>query len=186
MISEAAPDLGVSCLGGVSLKKVLTASRLRRLLSYDAKTGLFVWRSRPDKGQFNSQFAGSVAGTTQSMGYTQICVEGKKYLAHRLAFLYMRGSFPRGNVDHANHIPNDNRFENLRSASQSQNRANTCRPRNNVSGKKGVYLFRRKWHATIAKDYKQYYLGSFSSIESAAAAYAEKARELFGQYARVE
>ncbi len=95
----------------MSSKKVLTASRLRRLLSYDSETGLFVWRPRPDNRQFNAHFAGSVAGTLQSARYVQICIDGEKYLAHRLAFLYIRGSFPRGNVDHANHIPSDNRFE---------------------------------------------------------------------------
>src|SRR5258708_7801763 len=175
------------CLGGISLnKEVLTQARLRRLLSYDAATGLFVWRSRPDKRQFNAHFAGSVAGTLQSARYVQICIDGKKYLAHRLAFLFIRGPFPRGHVDHANHVPSDNRFENLRAGTQSQNRGNSRRPSSNSSGRKGAYLYRRKWHAKITKDYEQHYLGSFDSIEEAAAVYAAAAKRLFGDFARID
>jgi HNH endonuclease len=166
--------------------KVLTARRLRQLLAYDASTGIFRWRSRPDKGQFNSCFAGKIAGTTQSMGYTQVCIWGKKYLASRLAWLFVHNKWPAHDVDHVNGMPWDNRLENLRSASKSENRANSRRPKNSSSGRKGVYLYRRKWHATIAKDYKQYYLGGFSTIEAAAAAYAAAAKQIFGDFARAD
>jgi hypothetical protein len=169
-------------------KEVLTQARLRQLLSYSPESGLIVWRRRSNNSQFNSHFAGKIAGTKQSAGYIQIGIDGKKYLAHRLVFLYIRGSFPRGNVDHVNHIPSDNRFENLRSGSQSQNRANSRQPCTNTSGKKGVYYRRDygNWFAQIHKDGKTIYLGIHDSIDQAAAAYAAAAKQIFGDFARID
>jgi HNH endonuclease/AP2 domain len=164
--------------------KELTASRLRQLLSYNPDTGLFT-RLITRPGTAGKARAGSVAGTTQSAGYIQICIDGEKYLAHRLAFLYMRGSFPRGNVDHANHAPNDNRFGNLRSGSQSQNCANSRLPCTSTTGKKGVYYRPDygNWLAMICKDGKKIYLGLFDSAEAAQQAYLKAARRLFGEFA---
>jgi HNH endonuclease len=171
-------------------KEALTATRLRQLLAYDANTGIFRWRARPitkpQHKSWNTKYASNAAGTSQSGGYRQIQVDGKKHLAQNLAWLHFYGEMPARGPDHINLDQADNRICNLRLATPSQNNANRRRPRNNSSGKKGVYLYRRKWHATITKDYKHYYLGSFDGIDQAAAAYAAKSVELYGDFARTD
>jgi hypothetical protein len=158
---------------------------LRELLTYDPASGDFRWKARPDNKQFNSHFAGSIAGTTQSMGYRAIRVDGRSYLAHRMAFLYLRGFWPPGNVDHIDRDPANNAFKNLRSGSQSQNRGNSRRPCNNSTGKKGVYFRRdhKDWFAQIHHGGKAIYLGIFASAEGAQRAYLKAARRLFGEFA---
>jgi hypothetical protein len=164
----------------LSSKKVLTAARLRKLFAYDPDTGVLTNLISRGKAR-----VGAVAGTLQSMGYQQVSVYGRKFLGHRLAWLHFYGSWPNGNLDHVDRDPQNNRICNLRLANGAQNRANSRRPNNNSTGRKGVYLYRRRWHAKINKDHEQRYLGSFDSIE-AAAAYAAAAKQIFGDFARTD
>jgi hypothetical protein len=75
-----------------------------------------------------------LAGKINSKGYRLIGVDGRWHKAHRLAWLYMTGSWPREQIDHINLIKNDNRFENLREATQTQNHANTRARRRGLKG----------------------------------------------------
>lgn len=89
-------------------------------------------------------------------------------------------------LDHADSNGLNNQKSNLRFCSFSQNLMNTCIPRNNVSGFKGVSYHRqnKRWRATINKDGKQVSLGCYGTPEEAALAYNRKAAELFGEFAR--
>lgn len=90
-------------------KADLTPERLRHLVRYDLKTGVFTWRvNRTARAK-----AGSVAGTKNSLGYRQIGIDGHLHLAHRLAWLYVFGSHPKRRVLHINGVRDDNRFANL-------------------------------------------------------------------------
>jgi hypothetical protein len=91
-------------------------------------------------------------------------------------------------VDHRDLDRTNNRWNNLRRATRSTNAANTRRQRNNTSGFKGVYPHHKtgRWYAQIRKDGRGYYLGSFATPQAAHEAYAAAARELFGEFARVE
>lgn len=91
----------------------LTAGRLKELLTYDPETGVFIWRG----WRSGSAVAGSVAGSLHSDGYVCIKIGRCLYRAHRLAFLYMTGSRPIGQVDHINMNRADNRWCNLRETS---------------------------------------------------------------------
>src|SRR5215813_12141516 len=104
---------------------MLTHERLKELLSYDPKTGLFIWNSR-----------GAVAGTTDQEGYIQIHLDGKKYRAHRLAYLYMTGEMPTQILDHINRVRSDNRWGNLRPVTDRFNYYNCSDYSNNKSGVK--------------------------------------------------
>jgi hypothetical protein len=86
-------------------------------------------------------------------------------------------------TDHRNRNRLDNRRENLRISTRSQNAANRRLPRTNTSGFRGVHRSGRGWAATITCAGKHYYLGTFDTPEEAATAYDKKALELFGEFA---
>jgi hypothetical protein len=137
------------------------------VMSYTPETGVFTWAV--DKGPARS---GDEAGTPQSAGYVYIRIDGTKYLAHRLAFLYMTGKWPEAYVDHINHVRTDNRWENLRIASRADNMRNASRYVSNSSGHHGVSWKPRDkiWVARICVDGRNIHIGSFRDIESAVVA----------------
>ena len=129
---------------------------VKRLLHYDKDTGIFVWT------EFAGQkVRGKVAGTTTWNGYVRINHYGKSYAAHRLAWLYMTGDIGDFVIDHIDGNPSNNKFENLRKSSMSQNQFNSKKSKANSSGIKGVYLHKPsgKWQASIRVNGELIYLG---------------------------
>lgn len=153
---------------------VLTQDRLRQLLSYDPATGLFTFTVT--RGGI---VAGSVAGSPDKGGYIRILIDGKLYAAHRLAFLWMTGSFPKHDADHRNGIRSDNRWSNLRPATRAENMQNYPTPVNSTTQLLGVSWHKQKgrWRAQIKKSGRKLHLGYFDTAEDAHVAYlAAKAR----------
>ncbi|WP_186079341.1 HNH endonuclease signature motif containing protein [Burkholderia gladioli] len=145
----------------------ITADRLRDVMIYDAETGEFTWiRS------IGSVRAGSRAGMLEK-GYRRIKIDGRFYLAHRLAWLYMNGVWPASLIDHRNGDRDDNRWTNLRECNYQQNAQNTASTSKGVSGLKGVHWHEStsKWRATIMRSGRNISLGLFLSKEAAHAAY---------------
>src|SRR5690606_29052356 len=109
--------------------------RLKELVSYDPKSGKFFWLDRAREefstsqayGVFISQYLGREAGGKQGGGYLRFSVDGKHYLAHRLAWLYVHGKWPSDQIDHINGDRSDNRIDNLRDVTHAENRRNTKR-----------------------------------------------------------
>lgn len=161
----------------------LTQERLKELLRYDPETGLFYWLVARKRGGA----IGDLAGHTSRQGYVVLGVDGKHYKAHRLAWLYFHGEMPTAELDHINLNKSDNRVENLRLASRSQNRSNTRAYKNSASGQKGVSLhgMTGRWQASISANGKQKYLGLFDNRDDAVVAYACAANEMHGEFARV-
>jgi len=163
---------------------MITQSELKEVLDYNPDTGVFTW-----KKTVNSRAViGSVAGHQDYNVYIQISIYRKKYRAHRLAFLYMTGEWPKELVDHINQIKDDNRWINLREATVSENNINSKKPKNNKSGYRGVHwdTTRSKWVAMIKYKYKKMNLGAYVNIEDAAAAYKKAALELYGKFAETQ
>lgn len=161
---------------------MLTAQRLRELLIYDPRTGVFRWLVSTS----NRVKVGAVAGNTDNhYGYRLIGVDGRLYRGGRLAWLYMTGEWPPDRVDHKNRNRLDDRWDNLRPCSHGQNIVNSGLWKHNKSGFKGVYLNRHtgRWRAKIQKDGKTIHLGSHDTPEEAHAAYQKEARRLFGEFA---
>lgn len=158
--------------------------RLKEVLCYDAETGEWRWRSPPGR----KMKAGDLAGTTVEGGYIGIRYDGRRYLAHRLAWVFMTGQQPPAFIDHKDRNPTNCRWDNLRAATQTQNNGNSCRPRHNRSGIKGVSWapHTNGWVARIKRNGKLKHLGVFCTSNEAQAAYAAAAREHFGEFARTE
>lgn len=162
------------------MKTELTQERLKELLHYDPETGHFTWRVSSGRVA-----AGAVAGSFDGCGYRVISVERKLHRAHRLAFLYMTGSFPPDCVDHVNRDRANNQWANLRPATRRENQGNTGLQSNNTSGYRGVSWHKKagKWRAEGACGGHVKYLGLFASLEEAASAAQAWREDYFGEYA---
>lgn len=145
----------------------ISQAELKQALLYCPKTGKFFWRRKQGR-----QAAGSIAGSLMFDGHISISIFGKRYFAHRLAFLYMNGEWPPEQVDHINQDGTDNRWSNLRLVSALENRRNMSLNVNNTTGVTGVSWDKRrkKWKAHIRVEDKQIDLGRFDDLLSAVAA----------------
>ena len=152
---------------------MLTQARLRELLAYDPETG--EWLDNAHRARRNIDH-----------GYLRIKIDGQRYYAHRLAFLYVTGEWPPQNIDHKDMDGLNNKWNNLRLATKMQNGANRGAQKNNRSGVKGVSFCATtgKWRADIQSDGKGINLGRFDTVSEAGNAYAAAAREVFGEFAR--
>ncbi len=158
---------------------------LMEQVSYDPETGLFVWKRREvssfKAGRYsqeaiartwNRQWPGKPAlRSRDSGGYLFGAVMGKKYLAHRAAFLHMTGEWPTNHIDHINGNRTDNCWSNLRQVSRVENQKNQKKYKNNTSGVMGVYPHcGGRWTARISHQGQEIYLGIFENFEDAVAA----------------
>lgn len=148
---------------------ILTADRVRFLLSYNPETGDLTWRNPASNNVYEGQRAGSFAGN----GRCYVMIDGAPYLAHRIIWLHAHGSLPDGNVVPVNGDYADWRLVNLMAQSRSETAAKSRARTTNTSGVKGVSWdkTKNKWQATITRDYKQVHLGRFDTVEEAKAAY---------------
>ena len=165
----------------------LTAKQLRAVLMYEPDTGMFIWRARK-KGEKMNTWHGRRAGATRDRGYIVIRIDYRLYRAHRLAWLYMRGRWPRTEVDHIDGDPSNNRWGNLRLATSSHQKINARRRKDNTSGYRGIWWEQRRshWIAEIRAEGQRYHLGSFDTAEEAHAAYIKAATRLHGEFARLD
>jgi hypothetical protein len=158
--------------------KKIDIARLFDVFEYDPSTGVVRNKVKRYKAR-----AGDIVGTYRPDGYRQVCVDGTILLLHRVAFALAFGRWAEFEVDHANGDRSDNRAENLREATKSQNGANkrVCR-----DGLKGASFCERagKWRASLRKDGKFHHIGLFDTAEAAHAAYVAAARQHHGEFAR--
>lgn len=159
---------------------LISHQRLLEIVAYDQISGVFT--SRVSRQGLRHR----VLGHVEKNGYRRLMIEGQRYLAHRLAWFYVVGEWPRCDVDHKNLSRDDNAFNNLRLATDSQNHANTSPPKNNTSGLKGAHFnrFRDYWQSYIKVNGKSIYLGRFNSKYAAHEAYVRAAAKYFDEFAR--
>lgn len=157
--------------GGISLEE------LHHALDYDQNTGIFKWRF-----SIRRVDAGGIAGHQMPDGYWRIGFRKRYFLAHRLAWFYVYGEWPKGEIDHINRQRADNRISNLREATRGQNVHN--RIVKNKTGFRGVYLSesKKKWYAQIKINGKSQHLGFFNTPEEASAAYKTAAKIHFDTF----
>jgi hypothetical protein len=146
-------------------------SDLHELLSYDIDSGDFRW-----KKQRRGVQVGKSLGTDNGFGYLSITVLGTRYYLHRLAWMYVYGVWPE-TIDHINCDKGDNRIKNLRSCSQIENNQNRrTAPKNSKTSLLGVSWHKKaqKWQAHICIYKQRKYLGLFTSVDAAHAAYMKE------------
>ena len=164
-------------------RKPLTQARIRRLFHYDPDEGILRWRVNRGKVR-----AGSIAGCVTKRGRIHLKVDYKDYFAHQIIWCYVTGEFIEM-IDHRDLNQANNRWNNLREATCSNNHANKRKPKSKheqASPLKGAQRDKtgKRWMSRIACHRKRYFLGLFDTDEEAHEAYVKKARELFGEFAR--
>ena len=154
---------------------------LLKILSYDSTTGEFHWSAPRPKIR-----VGQRAGYRHRKGYWCLEINGRYYAAHRLAWYYVTGRWPSKQIDHRDRDKLNNRFRNLREATNGQNRANSRST--NRNGFKGVskhaWLTAKPYSAQITFNKKVRYLGCFATAEEAHERYCEEGRKLHGDFFR--
>ena len=160
----------------------LTHDRLCEVLDYNPETGVFRWLvTRPGTAR-----AGSIAGSLNDNGYVSISIDGQRYKAHRLCFLYMLGRWPDPEGDHRDLNRANNVWSNLREATSRQNAANRGVRCDNMTGHKGVYrLPNGKFRLQIGYLGKLKHIGYYDTIELASWMYGVVAEALYGEFARL-
>jgi mRNA-degrading endonuclease RelE of RelBE toxin-antitoxin system len=142
----------------------ITQKRLKEVLHYNPDTGIFVWQIALSKN-IN---VGGIAGTI-SHSYIRIQIDKKLYRAHRLAWLYVKGVWPKVDIDHKDTIKHHNWINNLREATKSENGQN--RIKSNSNSKTGVLGITQiksgKYRVQMHINGKQEFLGDFSTLKIA-------------------
>ena len=154
----------------------LTQDDLKRLFHYDQETGLFTRLVNSGTRWKIGQIVGCLDPIS---GYLTVGVGNKTYRLHRLAFLYVTGKWPEHDVDHIDGIGSNNKWANLREATELQNMQNYKKAnKNNKSKFLGVSTQRYGFQAVIYKNRKRIYLGLFKTPELAHTAYLEAKRKI--------
>lgn len=154
----------------------LTQQRLIELVSYNPETGEFI-----NKISRGNLIAGcNIGGIDNSNGYARICIDGKRYKAHRLAWLYVYGNFPKNFIDHVDGNKSNNKISNLRECSHAQNHQNRLKNSTNNCGFLGVHfsISTGKYRAQIQLDGENRHIGLFDSPEEAHNAYLSEKKNL--------
>lgn len=156
---------------------MLNRDELKSVMRYEPETGKLYWLKR-----FNNRIPKSLdAGTIRKNdGYINVSVFGKLYPAHRVAYALYHGTCPDDmEIDHINHVRSDNRIDNLRPVSKSDNRKNQSISSKSTTGVTGVYYnkARRKFVAQIKINGVNKYIGIFNSMDEAKAKRKEAEEE---------
>ena len=183
------------------MKPKLSVETLRRLLTYNPGTGIFVWRPRLATdfssgvrsaaqvcAVWNARYANTQAGWRRRDGYPAIAIFDIDYRAHRIAWVMMTEEWPDHDIDHQDGNPMNCAWGNLRAATHQQNRLNNKIYSNNSSGCPGVAWKpdKKKWRARIRLASTDYHLGYFDTLELAYNARLEAEHRMFGKFRRAQ
>lgn len=167
----------------------LTQANVQELFSYDKEEGLLRWKN--PSGRYGRIPAGAVAGSTSNKeGYRYVSINGKLYRASRLIWLWVTGEWSEEQIDHKDGNTSNDKWENLREATRSQNKANCGKYKRDKAScpLKGVQAVQKKhsirYRAVVTKDGVRRNLGNFDTPEEAHAAYLAASEELHGEFTR--
>jgi len=145
----------------------LSQKEISHIISYDPNTGICIW-----KNPIAHVSIGNIVGWKSKQGYIHTSIRGKKYLLHRLVWLYYYGVLPSYEIDHINQNKSDNRIKNLREVTRQCNMRNRGNYKNSWSGVKGVAWNKtnNNWRVTIRVNKKGIELGSYKDFNNAVCA----------------
>lgn len=156
---------------------IITQARALEVFEY--REGMLFWKKRNS----NRVVVGKPAISIGRCGYKRVGVDGFRYLVHQVIFLMHYGYIP-DIIDHIDRDINNNKINNLRPATTTQNNINAIKP-NKSSGCRGVSWSKQKskWRVTIRHLGKQVHIGFFSNIETAVLAYNNVVKKYHGDFA---
>lgn len=164
-------DTQAKGLPAMSNRDLPSIDYLRQRLRYEADTGKLYWREYPHApSKWNMRWAGKEAGSKGgSRRYSHIILNYQTLKTHRVAWVLHHGTWPVGQIDHINHVRNDNRIENLRDVSLTENRRNHSRSKANTSGVTGVTYCKRtgKWLGQLQVDRRNVLFSRFDTMQEA-------------------
>jgi len=166
------------------IKSLPSLETLNELFVYDPLTGDLRWKSIP--ANFRRAKVGDLVGTVGAKGYLIVGVNRVQYLAHRIIWKMMTGADPVDQVDHEDTNRLNNRWANLREATNGPNVWNAKLRKDNKSGFKGVHFKLGRWRAVLGGGEKrQQHIGCFGSKEEAAEAWRVAAEKQRGEFMRI-
>lgn len=162
-------------------KELPSREYIASLVEYDAETGVVRWKVAKSK----NIRVGAAAGSIQNHGYVSLSIDGRRFYAHRIAWLLTYGEWPCRFIDHINGAGTDNRLSNLRLASNGENQMNAKKRRDNTSGVRGVYWDKSNtaWMVSIEANGKKVNAGRFKQKEEATRIANELRERLHGDFA---
>jgi hypothetical protein len=170
------------------MKPIPSFDQINSALRYSPDTGELIWKDRPWLAkQINNRYRDTIAGSLHVEGYIKLAIEVDgirvDLRAHRVAWLLMTGEWPSDQIDHKDGMKANNRWGNLRIATNGQNGSN--RKAYGSSGFKGCTFYKKwnHWRAFIKINGKTKSLGTFRSGEEAHAAYCKAAELQHGEFA---
>jgi hypothetical protein len=158
-------------------KESITQDYVKQLFEY--RDGALYWKVKTSK----KMLIGQKAGNKREDGYCLTRIAPKRYLNHRLIFLMHHGYFPKF-IDHIDGNPSNNKIENLRAATATQNQHNRKLGKNNTSGLKNVSWVakRKKWEVKIYVNNKRHNIGYFDDVELADLVAQEARNKYHGKF----
>lgn len=148
----------------------VTARRVRELFHYEPETGVL----RRKQSVAPNAIAGQAAGRPNRAGHLIVCIHRRMYMVHRVIWLWVTGEWPASEIDHINQIKSDNRWENLRQATRSQNLINRGH-RRKYDLPRGVSKAGRRYQAQIRENGGFRHLGMFGCPTTAHIAWLKAA-----------
>ena len=155
----------------------------KKYLTYDPESGTLRWKVT----LCSTAIAGNIAGTKTRKGYIRIQIKGHRYYAHRIAWTLTYGKIPDGyEIDHKDLDKTNNKINNLRLVTKSQNLSNRGKQHNNKTGVKGVSVCPQTglYKARVMLNKKEHFCGRFKTLEEAKEAVIAKRNELHGEFAK--
>lgn len=150
----------------------------------DQKTLKSLFHYCPDSGKFTRLSGRKKVGNVNTSGHLQIQIGDSTFLASRLAYLYMVGEWPANQMDHIDLNRTNDRWENLRPATPSENARNRSVRSDSLTGIKGVTAMGDRFQARVSFEGRRYSAGYFDTLEEAAAAVKELRAQLHGEFTR--
>lgn len=161
-----------------------SAEYLHQIFTYDEDTGKLYWKHRNDvPAWINTRFAGKLVGSFDR-GYLTVRLNNKLFFVHRIVFVMHYGDVlgPDDQLDHADLDRANNKIDNLRIATQSQNNTNRNKQSNSTAELKCIdQLPSGGYRVRVAGRH----IGCYVSLETAAAAYNKAAYKIFGEFGRL-
>jgi hypothetical protein len=153
----------------------ITEETLKKRLNLNKETGVFTWNS-----------TGKLAGYTNPDGYCFIRLNYRLYRVHRLVWLYEKGYFPSKELDHIDGNPSNNRLNNLRECSSSENKCNATLRKDNTSKIKGVHFYKaaQKWQVYLSYKKTRHFLGYYESFLDACCVIITARQKLHKEFAK--